>query len=121
VAAYYAEWDRALATGDTSRMATYRLASCICVKAETSIKATYQAGGRTFGAKLTILRWAYGAHGPSFARTAIAFYATAMTYKVPGKADETDPALYGDYFIDLRRVGTHWVISATRFKEVPAP
>ena len=119
--AYYAEWDRALATGDTSRMATYRLATCICVNAETQIRATYGAGGSVTGSKITILRWAYGAHGPAFARTAIAIHSTATTFKIPGKADQTDPAVYGDFFVDLHRVGTHWVISATRYKEVPAP
>jgi hypothetical protein len=121
VAAYYAEWDRALATGDTSRMKTYRLDSCVCAKAEMNIESTYRAGGKIVGARLTILKWAYGAHGPAFARTAIAWHATAMTFKVPGRADHTDRALYGDYFIDLRREGTRWFISTTRFKEVPAP
>jgi hypothetical protein len=121
VAAYMREWDRALATGDTSRMATYRIDSCVCVKGERTIKATYTAGGIIVGGKLTILRWAFGAHGPAFARTAIAFHATTMTYKTPGKRDVIDRALYGDYLIDLRRAGEHWIISDIRFKEVAAP
>jgi hypothetical protein len=102
-------------------MAPYRLPSCSCAKVETRTKTTYGAGGSITGAQLTILKWAYGAHGPAFARTAIAFHATATTFKVPGHADKTDPDLYGRYFVDLRRVGAHWVISAIRFMEVPAP
>jgi Family of unknown function (DUF6318) len=121
VTAYFAEWDRALATGDTSRMESFRLATCVCVRAETRIKATYAAGGTITGAKLTVLKWAYGAHGPAFARTAIAFHATATTYKIPGSPDLTDPALYGDYFVDLRRSGTHWIVSDVRYKELSAP
>jgi hypothetical protein len=121
VVSYYAELDKAFASGDTSRLTPYRLATCICVKSETGIRSTYDAGGSIVGAKLTILKWAYGAHGPAFARTAIAFHATSLTDKMPGKKDVTEREVYGDYFIDLRRLENHWQISDIRFKEVPAP
>jgi hypothetical protein len=121
VVAYLAEWDHAFATGDTSKMATYQLASCFCVKAVTEINATYAAGGSYVGARFTILKWAYGDHGPAFARTAVSFQADRIVTKMPGEKDIVEPEMYGHYFLDLRRSGNHWQISAIRLKQVPKP
>ncbi len=45
VLAYFAELDRAYATGDVSRLKPYRLDTCICVKNEKTHPETYAAGG----------------------------------------------------------------------------
>src|SRR4051812_115384 len=50
VKAYFAELDRAYATGDVSRLATYRLATCSCVGFERDIRRYYDVGGRLVGA-----------------------------------------------------------------------
>ena len=121
VVAYYAELDRAFASGDTSRLTPFRLASCACVKAELAIRKTYDAGGSIVGAFLRITKWVYGDHGPAFAKTGIAFYASAITDKLPGKEDVVEREIYGHYFLDLTRTAGHWTISAIRFKEVPKP
>lgn len=120
VVSYYTELDKAFATGDTSRLVPYRLATCVCVKSERLIQKAYGAGGSIVGAKLTIQRWVYGDHGPAFAKTGIAFYATGATHKMLGKKDVTQRQVYGRYFIDLRRLADRWVISTIRFKEVAA-
>jgi hypothetical protein len=121
VAAYYAEWDRALATGDTSEMVPYRLATCSCAKFDRDIRSTYDTGGSLVGATIDIYKWVYGDHGPTFARTGIEFSISKIIDKTPGKKDFVEPAVYLRHFIDLRRVGAHWVISEIRYKVVSAP
>jgi hypothetical protein len=117
VVAYFAELDRAYATGDVSRLKPYRLDTCICVRLERRIAGVYAQGGHITGASLQVLGWAYGAHGPAYARTAIYFHSTAISHVIPGRPTETDPALKGYYAVDLRRDRTHWVISDIRFKK----
>jgi hypothetical protein len=116
VLAYLRELDRAYATGDVSRLKPYRLDTCVCVKKEQRIVDVYSAGGRITGASYTVLGWAYGAHGPAFARTAIRFHSAAIRHHWPERPTEVDPAIDGYYAIDLRRVSAHWAISDIRFK-----
>jgi hypothetical protein len=116
VKAYFAELNRAYATGDVAELATYRLPTCICVRTDKLIRTTYSAGGRITGVNFTVLKWAYGAHGPSFARTAVSFHNSVIRHVLPGKPTVVEPPLDGFYAIDLRRQQDHWVISDIRFK-----
>jgi hypothetical protein len=120
VFAYYAELNRAFATGDTSELAVYHLVSCSCTDFDDEIRAAYEAGGSISGAKLAITKWAYGDHGPAFAKTAIEFTVPAITTRVPGKQDVVAHASRAIHVLDLRRVGSRWVISTIRYKEVSA-
>ncbi len=83
VVAYFAELNRAYATGDVSRLKPYRLDTCICVKKEEHIVQVYKAGGRISGVSYTILGWAFGDHGPAFARTAVHFHSAAIRHEWP--------------------------------------
>lgn len=116
VKAYFAELNRAYATGDVSRLAPYRQPTCICVGKETGIVEAYASGGRIAGVSFNVLKWAYGAHGPSFARTAIYFQLGAVRHLSPGKPTVVDPPISGLYAIDLRRMQDHWSISDIRFE-----
>ena len=116
VVAYFAELNRAYATGDVSRLAPYREPTCICVRFEARIAGVYSKGGRITGAAFEVLKWAFGAHGPAFARTAVYFHATAIRHELPGEKSEVDSPVNGYYAIDLRRQQDHWAISDMRFK-----
>ena len=118
VVAYFAELNRAYATGDVSRLATFRTATCICIKSEKLITSTYAAGGRIAGAHFTVLGWAWGAHGPAFARTAVAVEVPAVRRGVPGRPLVTEAAAHGYWAIDLRRQLGRWTISDIRVKRV---
>jgi hypothetical protein len=116
VVAYFAELDRAYATGDVSRLRPYRLDTCTCAKNEKLIRSTYVGGGKMAGVHFDVLKWVYGAHGPAFARTAISFSLPAISHIVPRKPVVVEPPLEGYYAIDLTRLGDHWVITEIRFK-----
>lgn len=116
VVAYFAELNRAYATGDVSRLVPYREPTCICVRFETRIVGVYSKGGQISGTDFQVLKWAFGAHGPAFARTAVYFHVTAIRHEIPGKPTQVDAAANGYYAIDLRRQRGHWTISDIRFK-----
>ena len=116
VVAYYAELNRAFATGDTSRLGVFHVASCSCAKFDKEIRTAYDAGGSISGAKITVTKWVYGDHGPAFAKTAVAFSLPAITTRSPGKKDVFEAALRVFHVLDLRRVGGSWVISDIRYK-----
>jgi hypothetical protein len=116
VLAYFAELDRAYATGDVSRLKPYRLDTCVCAQNEKLIRRTYTGGGKIRGVKFEVLNWVYGAHGPAFARTAISFSLPAVSHILPGKPVVVEPPLDGYYAIDLTRFSNHWTISDIRFK-----
>jgi Family of unknown function (DUF6318) len=118
VKAYFAELNRAYATGDVSRLKLFREPTCICVRSEKLIVSTYTAGGRISGVSFAVLGWAFGAHGPAFARTAISFHMPSVRHEFPGKPSAVEPPVDGDYAIDLRRHSGYWVISDIRFKQV---
>ncbi len=116
VKAYFAAVDRAIVSGNTDPLVPYRLPSCSCLGVEREIRSLYVDGVRLGGARLSILKWVYGDHGPAFARTAIHFHSTAIT-RISPKGRTTEPAIDGDYFVDLRRTGGRWIISDIRFKQ----
>ncbi len=119
VVAYFAELNRAYATGDVSRLKPYRLDTCICARSERLILDTYKAGGRIVGVNFEVLGWAWGAHGPAFARTAIKVHVTPGKHELPGKPTVVDPVVDGYYAVDLRREsGGYWAISDIRGKRV---
>lgn len=118
VVAYFAEVNRAFATGDVSRLVPYREATCTCVGQEELIVKAYSAGGQITGVNIAVLGWAWGAHGPAFARTAIAFHMPATRQELPGRPTVVDPPVNGAYAIDLRREFDHWLIRDIRFKQV---
>jgi hypothetical protein len=116
VLAYYAELNRAFVTGDTSRLAPYRLATCSCLKFDHEIRTAYDAGGSISGAEITVTKWVYGDHGPAFAKTAVAFSLPEVTIRIPGRKDVVEAALRVFHVLDLRRRGATWVISEIRYK-----
>jgi hypothetical protein len=74
--------------------------------------------GRITGGEFSVLGWAFGAHGPAFARTAISVHVSAARHELPGKPTVVDPPVNGYFAIDLRRQLGHWVISDIRSKRV---
>jgi hypothetical protein len=116
VLAYYAELNRAFATGDTSRLAVYRLGTCSCLKFDNEIRTAHDAGGSIDGAKIVVTKWVYGDHGPAFAKAAVAFSFPTITTRIPGKPDVVEAALRIYHVLDLRRQGGAWVISDIRYK-----
>ena len=116
VKAYFSSLDHAFRTGDVQALVPLRSATCSCVRFEQTIRDVYDVGGHISGAKLTILGWAFGSHGPGFARTAVYFHASQVRNVIKGKPDHVDAAFNGYYAVDLRRTGNSWVVNDVRLK-----
>ena len=119
VKAYFAELDRAYASGDVSRLVPYRLSTCSCLGFERKIRGHYAVGDSIVGESTVIDNWEFGDHGPAFARTAILFHTVPVTIKSRSKQDIVIPRERGEFAIDLRRSGTNWVVADVRYGPGP--
>jgi hypothetical protein len=116
VKAYFAELDRAYATGDVSGLVPYREATCSCILSEKDIDTYYKSGGRLSGARHTILKFATGDRGPLFFRVGVYFRAATITNHDPHGPARVTPALVADLFIDLSRLNNRWTMRDARIK-----
>jgi hypothetical protein len=120
VKAYFAELDRAYASGDVSKLAPYRQATCSCLGFERDIRSYYGRGGKIVGEKTFIDKWSLGDHGPAFARAGILFHTSDVTNTLPGRADSVTKSESGIFALDLRRVSNTWIFSDIRYGPAPA-
>lgn len=115
VKAYFAELDKAYATGDVSKLEPYRRATCSCLGFERDIRSYYGRGGKIIGERTFIDKWSLGEHGPAFARVGILFHTSEVTNRLMGKPDTVTKSESGVFSLDLRRVSNSWVFSDIRY------
>lgn len=116
VKAYFAELDRAYATGDVSKLEPYRRASCSCLGFERDIRSYYGRGGKIVGEKFIIDRVVFGDHGPAFAEVGVAFRTPSVKNKLPNMASTTTDPESGSYALSLRRVANRYIVSEIQYR-----
>lgn len=117
---YFKELDRAYASGDVSRLAPYRLATCSCLGFERDIRSYYSMGGKIDGEQIIIDRVISDRQGPSLTRVGVLFHTPVVKNYLPNKPITTTSPERGAYALTLKRLDRSYVIVEIQYKAEPA-